>query len=107
MLACVADGIPARCRVGVHKWVRVKQSADHDDDWLTQCRICGKQQSSGVGVAATIFGLFVVASILVWWFQSPLLGGLMMTAAVTGLGWAMGPALAERLATWLSVGWRR
>src|SRR3954467_5372522 len=103
----MVEAMAARCRVGLHTWVRIKQAAGSDEEWLSQCRLCGKPKSSGVAVSFGLFLAFAVASVLVFWFTSPCLGAVMMMGAIGGLGWAMGPAVIDRVATWLSVGWRR
>jgi hypothetical protein len=101
-----------RCRIGLHKWVQVRQRDPDLDNpgqsayWRTTCRYCGCEHGSGIVALTTACVVAVVASIAVFWLLSPLLGAIMMCGAVGGLGWAVVPATIDRVARWLSVGFR-
>ena len=101
-----------RCRIGLHKWVRVRERDPELADpgqsayWRTTCRYCECERGSGIAALATVSVVAVGASIAVFWLLSPLLGAIMMIGAVGGLGWAVVPATIDRIARWLSVGFR-
>ena len=98
-----------RCRIGLHKWVRVRQvdldleNPSQSAYWRTTCRYCGCEHGSGTAVLATLSVVAVGASVAVFWLVSPLLGAIMMIGAVGGLGWAVAPAVVERIVRWLAT----
>ncbi len=62
---------------------------------------------SAMRVALSMTGLFVVASVVVFWLLSPFLGAIMMIGAMIGLLVAVGPTVLEQVARWLTLGFRR
>jgi hypothetical protein len=62
---------------------------------------------SAMRVALSMTGLFVVASVVVFWLWSPFLGAIMMIGAMMGLLVAVGPTVLEQIARWLTLGFRR
>jgi hypothetical protein len=72
--------------------------------WVSVCRDCGAGRTASIGFALAICAAAVVASVLVFWLFSPLLGAIIMIGAVGGLMWTMLPASISLIARWLSVG---
>lgn len=64
--------------------------------------VCGRERGSGTLVATILFTGFAVAAVLAFYVVSRLLGAVMMIGALSGLAWAMGPPIVERIAGWLS-----
>lgn len=93
-----------RCRLHLHKWVRIKQPTGSDEEWRMECRYCHAPQKAGSIVSMGFFGVFALAAVAVFWFLSPLLGAVMMVGAMSGLMWAMGPPIVDRVSRWLSIG---
>jgi hypothetical protein len=90
-----------RCRLGFHRWQRIKQPSDMEDEWLTRCRDCGS--TSDGRRQLVVLALAVVASVTVFWF-APFLGALMMIGTVGSLLVVVTPVVVGRVVSWLSVG---
>ena len=99
-----------RCRIGFHKWVRVKHSDPdmatevREADWDTRCRYCGRAHGSGIALTAVLIVGAVASAIVIFFLWSPLLGALIMVGAIGAIGWTVVPASISRVARWLSVG---
>jgi hypothetical protein len=96
-----------RCRVGLHKWVRIRET-DHTVDnpsqsaeWRSVCRFCKTERGSGVLVACVLNGTVFVAGVVLLWI-APLLGAILIIGSMFGLLVGVGPASIERVARWLS-----
>jgi Flp pilus assembly protein TadB len=106
----VLHGETFRCRLGLHHWTRLRiEDRDLDNprasaEWVSVCRDCGAGRADSIGLALAICAAAVVASVLVFWLVSPLLGAIIMIGAVGGLMWTMLPASISLVARWLSVG---
>ena len=64
------------------------ENPGQDVEWRTSCRYCGAERGSGLASTFALAGVLAVAGVLLWWLVSPVLGGLLITGAVIGLGWA-------------------
>jgi hypothetical protein len=99
-----------RCRIGLHRWKRFKETdPDLEDrgpsaEWQTRCRDCQRVQGTGTVWATVAFvGVFVLA---LWCVLAgpPLLGAVLMIGAITGLLWSAGAVIGSRIVRWLSAG---
>ena len=65
--------------------------------WRTTCRYCDAERRSGLASTFVLAGVLAGAGVLLWWLVSPVLGGLVLTGAVLGLGWAAAVAALGRI----------
>ena len=91
----MSDQRRLRCRLGFHRWTQFRQVDPDVDDpggnasWLTKCRYCGAERGSGVAFMLGLTGVLAIGAVVVWIAVSPVLGGLLVLGAVTGLGATM------------------
>ena len=99
---------PFRCRIGFHKWVRLRESdpdlenPDANVRWRTVCRYCGREQGSGHFLPVAVAGAATLAGILLLLLGPPLLGAIFVIGGMGGLTVSLLPAVTERIALWLS-----
>ncbi len=110
MTTPIAATQPLRCRIGLHKWVRLArrdltldQPGQHVETQTT-CQLCGRERKSGGWVAAVLSVAVAAAGVVIFFLASPMLGAIVMVGAIGGLGWAMAPAILDRLLRWLGSG---
>ena len=100
-----------RCRVGLHRWARFKEITDPDladpsssAEWVTRCRDCSREQGTGTVWATVAFLIVFFVALWCLFFGPPLLGAVLMIGAITGLLWAAGATIGDRLIRWMSTG---
>jgi hypothetical protein len=97
-----------RCRIGLHKWVRIRETDPTLDnpsqsaEWRSVCRYCKTERGSGVLVSSVVSGAFFVAGLVLLLVAPSLLAAILIIGAMFGLLIGVAPASIERIARWLS-----
>jgi hypothetical protein len=97
-----------RCRVGLHKWVRIRETDPTVDnpsqsaEWRSVCRYCKTEHGSGVLAVSVVSGAFFVAGVVLLLVAPSLLAATLIIGSMGGLLVAVGPAALERITRLLS-----
>ena len=97
-----------RCRVGLHKWVRIRETDSTLDnpgqsaEWRSVCQHCKKERGSGVLAVSLVCGAFFLAGVVLMLVAPSFLAACLIIGSMGGLLVGAGTASIERIARWIS-----